>query len=291
MAIMNESKQNMQSQSPTYVSVPGFSRKAHGYDTRQVDAYIDQLLAENHELSRANHQFLLLYLNGEISGIQGDDGENALDKAKINHLLMQFLEQQARDPYEDMDISIAELAGLQKKRSRFGVSVFGIFFYVILAGFILASYWFGGEISSGPPRNIAGFSAMVVLSRSMQHDIPQDSLILTRQTDPGRIRVGDDITFLGPDNMTITHRVVNIHPNYEDSGMRGFETAGTANAQRDEEVVLAEDIVGRVIFHSVILGRAALFIRTNILLVSIFAVVTIGMITILRSILFRGEKH
>jgi len=270
---------------------PRFSRTERGYDTRQVDEYIDQLLAENHELSRANHQFLLLYLKGEIPLPHTDNSDPALDRAKFNHLLERLVDQQPQDPYQDLEeLSLEEeLARLQQKRPRRKVSVFGILIYVTLAAFIFASYWFGGEIASGPPQDIAGFSAMVVLSSSMQQDIPRDSLIVTRQVDPTRIRIGDDITFLRPDNTTVTHRVVNIHSNYDGSGMRGFETAGTANAQRDEDVVLEDSIVGLVIFHSLILGRVVLVVREHILLVSIFTVATIVMITILRSVLFHGK--
>jgi len=270
--------------------IPRFGRKEYGYDMRQVDEYIDKLQVENDALSRANYQLLMLYLEGETGDSSAEDDAFSLNKAMINRRLVQLLDQQAHDPQRDMDLAMEELSNLRQNRPRRKVSVLGLFFYVLLAGFILASYWFGGEITAGPPQNIAGFSAMVVLSRSMQHDIPQDSLIVTRQVDPATIRIGDDITFLRSDNTTVTHRVINIHLNYNDSGMRGFETAGTANAQRDEEVVLASSLVGRVLFHNLILGRAVLFVRTNILLVSIFSVVAVVMITVLRAVLFRDKK-
>ena len=279
--------------------LPQFSRKEHGYDMRQVDEYIDELLAEIRGLSRANHELYLLYLNGELAEPPTDDNPD-LDKAEIQRLLAQLEERQSWQAQQlqqvapiERDIEFSsleeELHRLQQKRTRkIKVPILSILFYMFLAGVILASYWFGGEISAGPPQNVGGFSAMVVLSRSMQHDIPQGSLIVTRRVDPANIRIGDDITFLR-NNTTITHRVVYIHPNYDGRG-RGFETAGTANAQRDQEVVLAEAVVGRVMFHSYILGQTVLFIRTNILLVSIFAVAAIVIISVLRVFIFRNEK-
>ena len=44
--------------------------------------------------------------------------------------------------------------------------------------------------------------------------------------------------------------------NYKDTGQRAFETQGIMNAKPDEQPVPAGNVVGKVIFHSYVLGRA-----------------------------------
>jgi len=147
---------------------------------------------------------------------------------------------------------------------------------------ILVGIFLVGSTADGSPRNLLGFSAMTVLTRSMQSEIPQNSLVLIRHVEPAEIQVGDDITYLLRNNSTITHRVISIRENYENSGMLGFETQGLMNENPDSEIVLAANVIGRVIFHNLTLGRIILFIRANVLLIVILCATGIALSISLR---------
>jgi len=98
----------------------------------------------------------------------------------------------------------------------------------------------------------------------MQSEIPRGSFVLIRETDPNRIEVGDDITFMMNATTTVTHRVIGIYENYNDSGERGFQTRGVDNRFVDEDIVQANNVIGRVQFHIPLLGAALSFVAANV---------------------------
>jgi signal peptidase len=97
--------------------------------------------------------------------------------------------------------------------------------------------------------SIFGYSFFIVLTGSMEREIPQGSLVVVRQVEPDAVEVGDDITFLSDRDKTVTHRVVRIFEDYEGSGARGFETQGLENPMPDAGIVYAANVVGRAVFH------------------------------------------
>jgi signal peptidase len=101
----------------------------------------------------------------------------------------------------------------------------------------------------------------------MQSVIPKGSLVITRQIDPSSIQIGDDITYMLNERSSITHRVVGITENYENSGSYGFETKGVDNENPDENIVYAKNVVGKVIFHVPNVGSILLAISENWMLV------------------------
>ena len=80
------------------------------------------------------------------------------------------------------------------KRQRQGLKLAGnIVFYSALV-FLIISALFIRTTSNGSPRSLAGFTGMVVLSGSMQAEIPKGSLVIAQQVDPKTLQIGDDIT-------------------------------------------------------------------------------------------------
>lgn len=117
--------------------------------------------------------------------------------------------------------------------------------------------------SAGAPHTLGGWSAAIVLTSSMQSVIPKDSLIVTMPVTADQLSVGDDITYMtGPDT-SITHRILNVRPNYNGEGRTAFITKGVDNAQPDAMPVMEDNVVGKVVFHSYPLGVVAIFIREN----------------------------
>jgi signal peptidase len=119
------------------------------------------------------------------------------------------------------------------RRSRVGSVIFYVVLLLAVAGTALL-------------RNTGGYSFYTVLTRSMQSEIPQGSLVISKRTDPALIRVGDDVTYLREDNSSVTHRVVGITEDYDKSGARGFQTKGIENELPDPGLVYAANVVGVV---------------------------------------------
>ena len=97
-----------------------------------------------------------------------------------------------------------------------------VLFYVVIAFIIFATFAFGGKTYDG--FHLLGYSGYTVLSGSMQSEIPEGSLVITKNVDPYNIKTGDDITFVRSDSAIVTHRVVDIVEDYSGSGGRGFQT-------------------------------------------------------------------
>ena len=118
--------------------------------------------------------------------------------------------------------------------------------------------------SSGSVKNLFGFSCFTVLTPSMQSVLPVGSFIVVKQTPAENIHVDDDITYLQPNGTTVTHRVIEVYQNYEETNANGFQTKGIENAIPDPEIVLAKNVVGVVKFHIPHLGAILLFIAENV---------------------------
>ena len=132
-------------------------------------------------------------------------------------------------------------------------------FYGLLLLLILSAV-FVRTTSDGSPRSLAGYSGMIVLTESMQSEIPKGSLVITKTVDPQSLQIGDDITYMANQTTSVTHRVVGITENYENTGQRAFQTQGIMNREPDKQLVPAVNVVGKVVFHSEVLGTVASFI-------------------------------
>jgi len=137
-----------------------------------------------------------------------------------------------------------------------------VLFYVIIAFIIIATLVIGGSNHQG--FHLLGHSGFTVLSGSMQREIPEGSLVITRSVDPDTIKIGDDITFVRSDNATITHRVVNIIEDYSGNGNRGFQTQGLENPEPDRETVYAGNVIGLVKLSVPELGYALSYVSDHI---------------------------
>ncbi|MCL2488541.1 MAG: signal peptidase I [Oscillospiraceae bacterium] len=140
-----------------------------------------------------------------------------------------------------------------KRKKRIVRRISDILFYAAIAAILLIAVISGGKSGSG--FHLFGYSGYTVLTNSMQSEIPVDALVITKKTDPDEIRIGDDITYIRSDNELITHRVVDIIDNYNDSGLRGFQTKGIENPRPDPDIVMAGNVVGVVRLTVPELGR------------------------------------
>lgn len=182
------------------------------------------------------------------------------------------------------------LAQKKSRRKSKGLKIAGsVAFYSTLVLLVIASL-FIRTTGSGAPRSLAGFTGMVVLTESMQSEIPKGSLVIIKQVNPNTLQIGDDITYLANQTTTVTHRIVGIIEQYENTGQRAFQTQGVMNAQPDKLPVPAANVVGKVIFHSELLGQAASFIGAYWPFLLFVLVVVAGLTIVLKRIYTDSKK-
>ena len=150
-----------------------------------------------------------------------------------------------------------------KKQTRLS----DVLFYAVIAVIVITAALYTGKANDG--FRIFGYSGFTVLTGSMQREIPQGSLVITKKTDPRDVKVGDDITFVRSDNKAVTHRVITIFPNYEGEGFTVFETKGLENPEPDFDLVHESNLIGVVVKSVPKLGAVLNYLTHNIGLVLI----------------------
>lgn len=95
-----------------------------------------------------------------------------------------------------------------------------------------------------------------VISGSMEPEYPVGSLIYVKDVDPYEVEVNDVITYILPNDMPSTHRVVRID---EDNQL--FYTKGDANEMEDGSPVHFKNLIGKPIFTIPFLGYVAHYIQ------------------------------
>lgn len=98
---------------------------------------------------------------------------------------------------------------------------------------------------------ILGYSTAVVVSGSMEPALSVDDFIVNHMET--NYKEGDIITFQKGDSLT-THRIVAVTD-------RGYVTQGDANNIADQDVVLPEEVVGRVVGIIPYIGRMLVFLK------------------------------
>lgn len=170
-----------------------------------------------------------------------------------------------------------ELDKPQKKGKFWDVVFYAALIVLVLGVLVIKSS------GNGAPVIIGGFSIQHVLTASMQDEIPRGSLVMTRQVDPATLQVGDDISYMRNETTTVTHRIVGIIQDYQNTGQLAFETQGIMNREKDAQPVPAVNVVGKVIFHSYALGVVMNFLSRFWYFIVLFLLLFTGLISALRS--------
>jgi signal peptidase len=140
-----------------------------------------------------------------------------------------------------MDSAVGGLASLEREHrrpARWGARTGNAIFFlsVAVAALLLAA--------PAIPR-LFGARVMVVISGSMEPDVPEGAAVIVRSVSPTSVRPGDVITFhpIGVSHLE-SHRVVAIK---RVDGELFYQTKGDANAQTDPNLAPASGLVGRVV--------------------------------------------
>lgn len=89
--------------------------------------------------------------------------------------------------------------------------------------------------------SLVGYRSFIVLSGSMSPTFEAGSFIIVKNEKPENINSGDIITFKVNENTVLTHRVVEI---VKDGNNTSFITKGDANNSYDKKPVIQEQILG-----------------------------------------------
>jgi signal peptidase len=133
--------------------------------------------------------------------------------------------------------------------------------------------------------DIFGFYFFEVLTESMQSEIPQGALVIVREVDPLDIVIDDDITFFINSEETMTHRVIYIYHNYENSGLPAFRTMGIENRYPDNNLVRVDRLIGRVVGQISFYRGTLDWMRSNWWMVVIAIVVVVVAVFLLKILL------
>ena len=125
-----------------------------------------------------------------------------------------------------------------------------IFLFAVGAGVMLSKFQVSNNVK-----------LYVVLSGSMEPSIRTGSVVLIKHS--REYTVGDVITFNSSGNVetVVTHRITSIS---EDNGITKYETKGDANDASDFDLVLAPDVLGRILLSIPWLGYPVSFAQTQV---------------------------
>lgn len=125
----------------------------------------------------------------------------------------------------------------------------------------------------GKPPSIGGFTLLRITTGSMAPTYEIDTLLLVQKTEPSSIRKGDVISFYSSDPVldgaVNTHRVTEIQKNGE---QYVYTTRGDGNNIEDPYPVESGQLVGKVIWSSVILGKIARLVSNPLIFIPVILV-------------------
>lgn len=108
----------------------------------------------------------------------------------------------------------------------------------------------------GQVPNLFGYSFFRVMTGSMEPEIPVNAMIVVEKVDAGDLEIGDVISFFSRDPSLYgevnTHRILEIE---EQDGKLVFLTKGDANNVSDQYLTLEEDVIGKVVWVSLFIGK------------------------------------
>lgn len=125
----------------------------------------------------------------------------------------------------------------------------------------------------GKPPSIGGFTLLRITTGSMAPTYEIDTLLLVQKTEPSSIRKGDVISFYSSDPVldgaVNTHRVTEIQKNGD---QYVYTTRGDGNNVEDPYPVESGQLVGKVIWSSVILGKIARLVSNPLIFIPVILV-------------------
>jgi len=192
--------------------------------------------------------------------------------------------------FEKPKPKVKKLQKYRKRRKSVFDVISDILFYLALLAIIITILT-SGQKNDGSPRTFMGYSYFTVLTASMQSELPKGSLIFVKHTESYDLEIGDNITFMRDASTSVTHKIIDIYENHENTGVRGFQTKGTNNTNPDKDIVFGENIIGKVVFMLPNVGAAISYLSENIYVVYIIFGLFVILSILIRWILVKPVKR
>lgn len=117
---------------------------------------------------------------------------------------------------------------------------------IILVPMLIINLWIMIQSKTSPDKvpSIFGYKPFMVLTSSMEAEILKGDLIITKEVDPGTLKVNDIIAFRDSEGTITTHRIIDeITRNNE----KLFITKGDNNNSQDRNLVTMNDVEGKYV--------------------------------------------
>lgn len=175
-----------------------------------------------------------------------------------------------------------------------------IFSYIVISVLMfiasfLVIYVITSKLSKAQGKN-PPFGLYTIISPSMTPNINVYDVVFIVKTDTDNVKVGDVITFYSTNSFfggtPITHRVVEILD--ESDGSKRFKVKGDANPKADDEKVIPENVLGKVIIRFPQLGRVQFFLASKggwliAVMIPALVIISYDIYKIFRLILLRSK--
>ena len=127
------------------------------------------------------------------------------------------------------------------------------------------------------PKLCFGVEMKAVLTSSMEPELPVGSLLIIVPTEYDDIHIGDDITFVRDENLTlVTHRVI-----AKDDTAQKITTQGIANNTADAPTIY-ENVVGKVFLHIPYVGYLVILLsKTKAKIIAVIVIIALMLISVL----------
>ena len=165
-----------------------------------------------------------------------------------------------------------------------------IIYYILLALVILILAVVILQRVSKNNASIGGIRIFNIVTESMFPEYQIGDVLISKKIEPSKIKVGDDLVYLGTEQgfagRVVTHRVVDIE---ESDGKYRFHTKGLANEVEDP-VVQENQIYGIVIYKTYILSFITKIIN-NIYGFYFLIFIPLTILIIVKFVKIRNEKE
>lgn len=125
----------------------------------------------------------------------------------------------------------------------------------------------------GEAPSLGGYTVFRVTTGSMQPTYDIDTLILVKKTDPSQIKPGDVISFYSQDpaleGSVNTHRVIEANG---DGDYWTYTTKGDANNAVDQYGTDSDNLIGKVIASSLLLGKLARLVSNPLIFIPVILI-------------------
>lgn len=180
---------------------------------------------------------------------------------------------------------------LNKIKNNKALKIIGnIIYYILLALVILILAVVILQRVSKNNASIGGIRIFNIVSESMFPEYQIGDVLISKKIEPSKIKVGDDLVYLGTEQgfagRVVTHRVVDIE---ESDGKYRFHTKGLANEVEDP-VVQENQIYGIVIYKTYILSFITKIIN-NIYGFYFLIFIPLTILIIVKFVKIRNEKE